>query len=200
MDCSPPGSSVHGILQASILEWVAISLSTGSSWPRDQTRSSALQADALTSDSPGNTFLFNLANDKKIHLPQFPRESRNIPPYCLFGSIRISLPSVKNLEKQLRKPVPFVGLYSCEIVFLIMPGLWIYCMKLLLFSSAPFSKIVCTYLCSVTSLMVDSVPPYGLYVACQVPLFMAFFVQEYWSELSCPPPRKFPKSKDWTYL
>ena len=30
-DCSPPGSSVHGILQASILEWVAISFSRGSS-------------------------------------------------------------------------------------------------------------------------------------------------------------------------
>ena len=31
MNCSPPGSSVHGILQASILEWVAISFSRGSS-------------------------------------------------------------------------------------------------------------------------------------------------------------------------
>ena len=31
MDCSPPGSSIHGILQASILEWVAISFSRGSS-------------------------------------------------------------------------------------------------------------------------------------------------------------------------
>ena len=31
MDCSPPGSSVHGILQARMLEWVAISFSRGSS-------------------------------------------------------------------------------------------------------------------------------------------------------------------------
>ena len=37
MNCSPPGSSVHGILQASILEWSAISYSRGSSWPRDWT-------------------------------------------------------------------------------------------------------------------------------------------------------------------
>ena len=36
MDCSPPGSSVHGILQARILEWVAIPFSKGSSQPRDQ--------------------------------------------------------------------------------------------------------------------------------------------------------------------
>ena len=42
MDCSPPGSSVHGILQARILEWVAISFSRGSSWPRDQTQVSRI--------------------------------------------------------------------------------------------------------------------------------------------------------------
>ena len=37
MDCSSPGSSVHGILQARILEWVAISFSRGFSQPRDRT-------------------------------------------------------------------------------------------------------------------------------------------------------------------
>ena len=37
MDCSPPGSSVHGILQARILEWVAISFSRGYFWPKDRT-------------------------------------------------------------------------------------------------------------------------------------------------------------------
>ena len=37
-DCSPPGSSVHGIFQARILEWVAISFSRGSSRARDQTQ------------------------------------------------------------------------------------------------------------------------------------------------------------------
>ena len=35
MDCSPPGSSVRGIFQTRILEWVAISFSRVSSWPRD---------------------------------------------------------------------------------------------------------------------------------------------------------------------
>ena len=38
MDCSPPGSSVHEIFQARILEWVAISFSRGSSQPRDRTQ------------------------------------------------------------------------------------------------------------------------------------------------------------------
>ena len=37
MDCSPPGSSAHGILQARILKWVAIPFSRGSSKSRDQT-------------------------------------------------------------------------------------------------------------------------------------------------------------------
>ena len=37
MDCSLPGSSVHGIFQARVLERVAISFSRGSSWPRGQT-------------------------------------------------------------------------------------------------------------------------------------------------------------------
>ena len=35
VDCSPPGSSVHGILQAAILEWVAMPFSRGPSQPRD---------------------------------------------------------------------------------------------------------------------------------------------------------------------
>ena len=38
MDCSPPASSVHGILQARILEWVAMSFSRGSSRPRNPTQ------------------------------------------------------------------------------------------------------------------------------------------------------------------
>ena len=37
MDCNPPGSTVHGILQARILDWLAIFSSRGSSWPRDWT-------------------------------------------------------------------------------------------------------------------------------------------------------------------
>ena len=42
MDCSPPESSVLGILQARILEWISILFSRGSSWPRDQTKVSCI--------------------------------------------------------------------------------------------------------------------------------------------------------------
>ena len=56
MDCNPPGSSVHGILQARILEWIAISFCRESSWPRDWTTSLILlhwQAGSLPWESPG---------------------------------------------------------------------------------------------------------------------------------------------------
>ena len=42
MDCSPPGSSVHGMLQTRIMEWVAMPSSRGSSWPGDWTRISCV--------------------------------------------------------------------------------------------------------------------------------------------------------------
>ena len=46
--CSLPGSSVQGILQVRILEWVAIPFSRGSSWPRDWTRVSCIAGGFFT--------------------------------------------------------------------------------------------------------------------------------------------------------
>ena len=66
VDCSPPGFPIHGILQASILEWVAISSSRGSSRPRDWTCISCLahiDRWVLTTVLPGK------------------------PVYCILGSI-----------------------------------------------------------------------------------------------------------------
>ena len=59
IDCSPPlGSCVHGISQARILEWVAISFSKGSFWPRDHTHISCIGRQILyhwaTREAPGN--------------------------------------------------------------------------------------------------------------------------------------------------
>ena len=71
IDCSPPGSSVHGILQARILEWVAISFSRGSSR------------------------LPNLPHYKK-HTPETYKPPYNspIPPRCLFCHYQIILKSL----------------------------------------------------------------------------------------------------------
>ena len=50
--CKPMDYTVHGILQARILEWVAFPFPRGSSQPRDQTQVSALQVDSLPSEPP----------------------------------------------------------------------------------------------------------------------------------------------------
>ena len=55
VDCRPPGSSVHRVLQARILEWVAIYFPRGSSRPRDWTWVSCIQADSLPSEPPGKS-------------------------------------------------------------------------------------------------------------------------------------------------
>ena len=69
MDCT--GSSVHGILQVRILEWVAISFARASSWPRDQ-RSPAVQADSLPSEPPGKpTIKETFPSIKTGHLKKY---------------------------------------------------------------------------------------------------------------------------------
>ena len=52
VDCSLPGSSVHGILQAKILEWVAIPFSRGPSWPRNWTWVSCIAGRFFIPESP----------------------------------------------------------------------------------------------------------------------------------------------------
>ena len=54
MDCSLPGSSVHMILQARVLEWVAISFSGDLPNPGIEPRSPALQVDSLLAEPQGN--------------------------------------------------------------------------------------------------------------------------------------------------
>ena len=62
MDCSLPSSSVHGILQAWVLEWVAISFSRGSSQTRGQTQLSFMQADSLPTEPLGRVATENVKN------------------------------------------------------------------------------------------------------------------------------------------
>ena len=57
MDCNPLGSSVHGVLQARTLEWVAILFSRGSSQPREQTRVSCTASRFFTTEPPGKVGL-----------------------------------------------------------------------------------------------------------------------------------------------
>ena len=75
VDCSPPGSSVHGMLQAGILEWVAMPSSRGSSWPRDlfpaSLMSPALAGRFFTTSATWEALLLGWIGETKwvIHKP-----------------------------------------------------------------------------------------------------------------------------------
>ena len=75
MDCSPPGSSVGGILQARILEWVAISFSRGSSQPRARTWVSCIA---------GRLFMVS-ATGKALSVSLKHRESGNVQTEARIG-------------------------------------------------------------------------------------------------------------------
>ena len=92
MGCSLPGSSVHEILQARILEWVAISFSGGSSKPRDRPpslASPALAGGFLTAELPGEPLQCIILNERSqtqkghtwttwFHLGDIPEEGKTI--------------------------------------------------------------------------------------------------------------------------
>ena len=87
--CTLPGSSVHGILQAKILEWVAVSSSWWSSWPRDGTlspKSQALVGELFTAsaswpDWKNTNALFSLYN-QWVHFPPSQKASEAIVLTC----------------------------------------------------------------------------------------------------------------------
>ena len=66
MDCSLPGSSIHGIFQALVLEWVAFSFSRGSSWPRDQTQVSHIESNSFPSLFYGPVYDGNLISGSSV--------------------------------------------------------------------------------------------------------------------------------------
>ena len=68
MDWSPPGSFVHGIFQATILEWVPISFSRGSSWPRDQTHVSCLASEFFNVEPPWKPIPIDISIPSCIYL------------------------------------------------------------------------------------------------------------------------------------
>ena len=66
LDCSPPGSSIYGMFQARILEWVAIPFSRKPSSPGIKTQPPSLQADSLLLSHRGSTKYFTLSLSKAI--------------------------------------------------------------------------------------------------------------------------------------
>ena len=115
MDCSPPGFSVHGILQARILEWVAISFSRGSSWPRDLTWVSRIAGRH-----------FNLWANREAHM-------------CVYIYKYINIPSLLNLP-----PTPTPNSQFVIIDVWSVPRNWDNCLLIYQckYSSVQFSHSV----------------------------------------------------------
>ena len=79
IDCSLPGSSAHRILQARILEWVAMPSSRGSSWPRDWTHVSCLlpwYMGSLPLAPPGEPIIYIYVC---VYFFLFPPYEENVP-------------------------------------------------------------------------------------------------------------------------
>ena len=85
MDCSPPGSSVHGILQAGILEWVAMPSSKGSSQPRARTHISYVSCTGrqfFTTFGEGENVYWGLTLWEKLERQQWAKQHS----LCAHGS------------------------------------------------------------------------------------------------------------------
>ena len=78
MGCSLPGSSIRGIFQAKVLEWVAISFSRGSSQPRNQTQVSHIAGIFFYDLSHQGTYPLANLTDSSVQSPSL--ASRGIPP------------------------------------------------------------------------------------------------------------------------
>ena len=71
MDCSLPGSSIHGILQARVLEWVAVSFSRRSSQPRDRTQISHIAGRRFTIWATITQAVYNFKTSSSLNMSLF---------------------------------------------------------------------------------------------------------------------------------
>ena len=121
VDCSPPGSSVHGILQAGTLDWGATPSSRGSSWPKDRTPDSCVQAGAFTvwagRDAPSQPQALNVlpggpqraGPPREAWLLSLPETIAALLSRCLpagLGAERLSLLDGPSLDPE-KHPVSF---------------------------------------------------------------------------------------------
>ena len=113
MDCSPPGSSVHGIRQARILEWLAFYSPGSLPDPRIEPGSPVLQVDSLLSEPPR---LGAIKVKKKKKVKKKPQKTRNVQTCSLFSLSSLFLGKEK---KKTHSPPPFFPLH-CNNTLLSM--------------------------------------------------------------------------------
>ena len=110
VDCGPPGSSVHGTLQARILEWVAIPFSRGSSCPRDPW-SLALQADLYLLNNLGAPWTPALTAPPAGQ--RRPRSRRLLPPTADPDTASSKASSAVRLTPSLQAKMSSRGTLAC---------------------------------------------------------------------------------------
>ena len=112
MDCSQPGSSIHGIFQARILEWVATSFSRVSSQPRDRTLISCIAGGFLTDWTTREETLAFLSHPKLMEKDSQAMSSPGVPMYNkVSASLGRNWTVVTGVQDQL--PIcPFTEVYQ----------------------------------------------------------------------------------------
>ena len=170
MGCNLPGSSVHGIFQARILEWVAISFSR-SSQPRDWTRLSSIVGRRFTIWATREVQgMIKKPRESPIHFPAS-HFCLSLPLFCNFLALAVAF---NVLAKAFPVLVPSCSLVSTDA------SLW---------GQAQRASGVHWKACK--SLI--PVQPFSALwtVAHQAPLSVGFSRQESWSGLACPSPGTF---------
>ena len=153
MDWSLPGSSVHGISQASILEWVAISCSMGSSWPRDWTQVSCIVGrfctnwtirESLTYISFNLSIIFQFLQTQLVLLLKAEPIFRF--PFCLFGFLCFvsCCSTLLTLLYFLYRPYMNKSTFSCQVHFLKCFSNWSVSHMLIFFGSHCLQNMVQT--------------------------------------------------------
>ena len=95
MDCSPPGSSVPGILQARVLEWVAMFSSRGSSQSSDRTHDSCIAGGFFAAEPPGKPCL---RNGERVYVLM------KVFHFFLLQSFKTAIPGLRQLSNWVRVP------------------------------------------------------------------------------------------------
>ena len=119
MDCSLPGSSVHGILQARILEWVATSFSRESSRPRNQTQVSCIAGMFFTNWALREALFFNIRSDQSLSRVQL-----FATPWIAAHQASLSITNSRSLPKlmSIESVMPSSHLILCRPLLLLPPN------------------------------------------------------------------------------
>ena len=188
MDCSPPGSSVHGFSQARILQWVAISFSRGSSQPRDRTWVSHTAGRHFTFWATREALKDGITHSKKAHTNVFNWQNQ----------IYIKNPSSKSLKNVVFSLLSSVS-HVCSVVSdSLQPHgngntLQYSCLENAMDGGAWYATdhgIAESDTTEWFHFLSFFAAPWT--VAHQAPLSMGFPRQGHWSGLLCPPPGDFP--------